>query len=56
MAESKIKLEIEMRMYWVKQNPKWKPWKFWEPKEIRILSESDSADEELNKAQEEKES
>lgn len=37
-------LEIEMKVIWVKPNKRHRPWKFWEPKEIRTVDGSDGLD------------
>jgi hypothetical protein len=39
MAVGDLRLEIEVRMYWVKQNPNWRWWRFWESREIKELSD-----------------
>lgn len=49
MAKADFKIEIELRIYWVKENKNWRWWKFWEPKEIRTLSEKDSVEAEIAK-------
>jgi hypothetical protein len=53
VAQGNLKLEIEMRMFWISKNKNWRWWKFWEPKEFRKLAEGDSIEDELNTLDEE---
>ncbi len=36
------RLEIEVRMFYITKNEKWRWWKFWEPKELKTLTNETS--------------
>lgn len=46
-----LKLEVELRMYAVKKNDSWRWWKFWQKKEIRVLTSYDDMEDDLTKLQ-----